>query len=127
VLAIDLCDLEWGAARVDEPPRGWVGEDWALVTRFSVPSPDRYVREMASFLRNDDGSWRRGDERHDNVLIDTARVPALLAELGVEAEVRPSFGSEELPVGLRAIVGRRVPLLVSGIRGSILRNPRKRA
>lgn len=105
VLAIDLCDLEWGAARGDEPPRGWVGEDWALVTRFSVPSPDRYVREMATFLRNDDGSWRRGDERHDNVLIDTARVPALLAEHGLEAEVRPSFGTETLPVGLRAIVG----------------------
>ncbi len=105
VLAIDLCDLEWAAARVDEPSRGWVGEDWALVTRFSVPSPDRYVREMATFLRNDDGSWRRGDERHDNVLIDTARVPTLLAEHGVEAEVRPSFGTETLPVGLRAIVG----------------------
>ena len=75
------------------------------MTRFSVPSPDRYVREMATFLKNDDGSWRRGDERHDNVLIDTARVPALLAEHGLEAEVRPSFGTETLPVGLRAIVG----------------------
>jgi SAM-dependent methyltransferase len=100
VLAIDLCDLEWAAARVDEPSRGWVGEDWALVTRFSVPSPDRYVPEMATFLKNDDGSWRRGDERHDNVLIDTARVQAL-AEQGVEAEVRGSFGTETLPVGLR--------------------------
>src|SRR5436190_3556391 len=47
VLAVDLCDLEWGRARVDEPPRGWVGDDWALVTRFSTPAPDRYVREMA--------------------------------------------------------------------------------
>lgn len=107
VLAIDLCDLEWGRARADEPPRGWVGDDWALVTRFSTPAPDRYVREMATFTRNDDGSWRRDDERHDNVLIETARVPALLAGHGVEATVRASFGEEELPVGLKAIVGRK--------------------
>jgi SAM-dependent methyltransferase len=107
VLAIDLCDLEWGRARVDEPARGWVGDDWALVTRFSTPSPDSYVREMAMFSRNDDGSWRRDDERHDNVLIDTSRVPALLAAHGVEATVRASFGDEALSVGLKAIVGRR--------------------
>jgi SAM-dependent methyltransferase len=112
VLAIDLCDLEWGMARMEEPPRGWVGDDWALVTRFSTPSPDSYVREMAMFSRNDDGSWRRDDERHDNILIDTSRVPALLADHGVEATVRASFGNEELPVGLKAIVGskRRAPV-----------------
>ena len=62
---------------------------------------------MATFVREDDGSWRRGDERHENVLIDTARLPALLAGVGVEASVRESFGGEELPAGLRAIVGHR--------------------
>ena len=84
-----------------------MGDDWAIVTEFSVPSPDRYVRQMATFIRNDDGSWRRDDERHDNVMIDTARVPGLLGEHGIEATVESSFGSETLPVGLRAIVGRR--------------------
>jgi SAM-dependent methyltransferase len=107
VLVIDLCDLEWGRARMDEPPRGWVGEDWALVTRFSTPTPDRYVREMATFTRNDDGSWRRDDERHDNVLMDTARIPAVLAEHGVDATVRASFGDEDLPAGLKAVVGSK--------------------
>ncbi|HEX2378612.1 MAG TPA: class I SAM-dependent methyltransferase [Gaiellales bacterium] len=106
VLALDLCDLEWARARgPDAAPRGWVGDDWALVTEFSVPAPDRFVRQMATFVRQDDGSWRRGDERHENVLIDTARVPALLAGVGVEASVRESFGGEELPAGLRAVVG----------------------
>jgi SAM-dependent methyltransferase len=105
LLAIDLCDLEWARTRVDQPPQGWVGEDWALVTEFSVPAPDRFVRRMATFIREDDGSWRRGDERHDNVLIETARVPALLAAVGVEARVRTSFGTAELPAGLRAVVG----------------------
>ncbi len=107
VLAIDLCDLEWAAARRDQRPVGWVGEDWALVTEFSVPSPDRYVRQMATFTRNDDGTYRRDDERHDNVMVDVSTVPALLAEHGVEAEVRDAFGDESLPVGLKAIVGRK--------------------
>jgi SAM-dependent methyltransferase len=107
ILAIDLCDLEWGEARQDVPSAGWVNEDWALVTQFSTPSPDRFVRQMATFIREDDGSWRRDNERHDNVLIDTGLVPALLAQHGVQAQVASSFGSESLPVGLRTVIGRR--------------------
>ena len=107
ILAIDLCDQEWGAARRDAPNAGWVDDDWALVTQFSTPSPDRFVRQMATFIREDDGSWRRDDERHDNVLVDTSLVPALLAQNGVEATVGSSFGTESLPVGLRVIVGQR--------------------
>jgi hypothetical protein len=34
-------------------------------------------------------------------------VPALLAERGVEARVLESFGEEQLPAGLVAIVGRK--------------------
>ncbi|HEV8563707.1 MAG TPA: class I SAM-dependent methyltransferase [Actinomycetota bacterium] len=108
VLAIDLCDLEWGDARRGAPNLGRVEDDWAIVTEFSVPSPDRFVRQMATFVRNDDGSWRRDDERHDNVLIDTRRVPTLLAEHGVRATIASSFGTERLPVGLRAVIGNRI-------------------
>jgi SAM-dependent methyltransferase len=107
VLAIDLCDLEWGAARQEAPGQGRAGEDWAIVTDFSVPAANRFVREMAIFLRNADGSWRRDDERHENVLIETALVPELLAVEGVEARVARSFGAEQLPTGLYAIIGRR--------------------
>ncbi|HEU4354190.1 MAG TPA: class I SAM-dependent methyltransferase [Actinomycetota bacterium] len=107
VLALDLCDLAYGEARREAGSMGWVDEDWAIVTQVSLPTPDRFVRQMATFVRNDDGSWRRDDERHDNILIDTGAIPALLARHGVEASVRPSFGSEDLPVGLRAIIGRR--------------------
>ena len=56
-------------------------------------------------MRNDDGSWRRDDEQHDNVLIDTGRVPDLLASHGVDARLGDSFGSEELPHGLRTVIG----------------------
>jgi len=107
VLAIDLCDLEWGAARRAAPNAAEVGDDWAIITRFSIPSPSRFVREISTFLRNEDGSWRRDDERHDNVLIDTARIPALLEDHGLQAAVEASFGRERLPAGLRALVGRR--------------------
>jgi len=109
VLAFDLCDLAYGDARRDARPVGWASEEWALVTETSVPRPDRFVRQMAIFSRNDDGSWRRDDERHDNVLIDTSRVPGHLAEHGVEARVGSSFGSEELPVGLHTVIGYRPP------------------
>ncbi len=107
LLAIDLCDLEWGRARWTVDNLGRIGDDWAIVSRFSVPAPDRYVREMTTFVANGDGSWRRDDERHDNVLVDTSLLPGLLASEGVVAEVRDSFGAEDLPVGLRALVGRR--------------------
>jgi SAM-dependent methyltransferase len=107
VVATDLEDFEWGQTRVDQSGQARVGDDWAIISRFSVPAPDAFVREMTTFLRNDDGTWRRDDERHDNVLIDVRGVPALLAPEGVEAVVRPSFGEQELPAGLYALVGRK--------------------
>ena len=41
-------------------------------------------------------------------LVAIARIPDLLRPLGVSATVRDSFGTEELPPGLKAIVGTRV-------------------
>ena len=67
----------------------------------------RFVRQMAVFVRNQDGSWRRDDERHENVLIDTSRLPGLLADHEVDAAVASSFGAETLPIGLRTVVGHR--------------------
>lgn len=107
ILALDICDLEWGSHRAGIPSSARVEDDWVLVSRYAVPSPDRYVREMTTFVRAGDGSWRRDDERHDNVLVETARIPSLLEAHGVKATVGSSFGDEELPVGLRAVVGRR--------------------
>ena len=107
VLAIDLCDLVYAEVRRDLAPAGWVSDEWALITRRSVPAPDRFVRDMAIFSRNEDGSWRRDDERHENVLVETERVPGLLERHGVRATVAPSFGAEVLPEGLRVVIGRK--------------------
>lgn len=111
VLALDLCDLSWGEARRDAPSQGRVGGDWAIVTEFSTPAPDRFVRNMAVFTRNDDGSWRRDDERHENVLVDTATVPELLGRHGIQARVTTAFGDggrdDDLPVGLHVVIGTK--------------------
>jgi SAM-dependent methyltransferase len=108
VMAIDVCDLRWGEARRDLDVHARVADDWAIITHYEIPSPDRFIRQMATFLRNDDGTWRRDDERHDNVLVDTSRLPALLADHGVEATVGPSFGTETNPDGLVCVVGRKI-------------------
>lgn len=107
VLALDLCDLELGRARADTAPSSRVEEDWAIVVDYSLPSPDRFVRAITTFVRSEDRTFRRDDERHVNVLIDTRTVPDWLAQQGVTAEVRPSFGAEKLPPGLVAVVGHR--------------------
>jgi SAM-dependent methyltransferase len=108
VFAIDICDLAYGQARLGEPPAARVGDDWAIIARFSLPAPTRFVRDITTFVRGDDGSWRRDDETHHNVLIDTARVPGLLAAEGVGVTVAPAFGTEQLPTGLRVLIGRRL-------------------
>jgi hypothetical protein len=83
-----------------------VADEWAIITERSKPSPDTFVRQMAVFLQNEDGIWRRDDERHQNVLIDTSRVPGLLAEHGVRATVETSFGGGvQLLDGLHPLVG----------------------
>ena len=108
LLAIDLCDFTYAEAVPGFPINARVADAWAIITERSTPSPDRFVRQMAVFTRNEDGSWRRDDERHVNVLIDTARVPALLAEHGVRAVVGDSFGAGvRLLDGLHTIVGQK--------------------
>jgi SAM-dependent methyltransferase len=108
VLAIDICDLSWGETRRNAPPFASVNDDWILVTRFSAPSANRFVREITTLIRGDDGAWRRDDEHHENVLIDTSYIPALLREYGVDATLGSSFGGEELPSGLVTIIGHRI-------------------
>jgi len=107
VLALDLCDLAYGHARRLAPAQARRTDQWVIVTEFSAPEPHRFVRVMTTFVKNTDGSWRRDDETHENVLVDTSRLPALLAAHGVDASVVSGFGTEELPGGLVVVLGRR--------------------
>ena len=44
-----------------------------------------FVRYITTFVPDGAGAWRRGGEHHENVLVDTSRIPALLAGHGVRA------------------------------------------
>ena len=107
VLATDICDLEWGAARTGSPNLGLAAPDWAIITKFSTPSAEVFVRDITTFVPDGNGAWRRDSEHHENVLVDTSRIPDLLREHGVSAQVRSAFGDEKLPTGLMTIVGVR--------------------
>jgi len=109
VLAIDLCDVEWGTLRVGAAPHARVGEDWAIITRFSQPEPAVFDRDITTFVRQADGAYRRREEYHRNVLIDTSTVPDLLRRHGVQATIGTTFDDPEYPVprGLKTVVGHR--------------------
>jgi SAM-dependent methyltransferase len=107
VLAIDICDLEWATARAGVPNVGRAGPDWAIVTEFSIPAPNKFVRDITTFVPDGRGGWRRGSEHHENTLTDTSRIPELLRPQGVAASVRSCFGQEELPPGLKTVIGVR--------------------
>ena len=107
VLLLDLLDLRFAEARRGDPPFARVGDDWAIVTRFDVPAPDRFVRDITTFVRAPEGTWRRADERHENVLVDASKLPGLLAAEGVDARIVTGVGDAELPDGLVAVTGAR--------------------
>ncbi|HEY7225839.1 MAG TPA: methyltransferase domain-containing protein [Micromonosporaceae bacterium] len=116
VLAVDLCDLEWGALRQGAAPHGRVGDDWAIITRFSQPEPGRFDRAITTFVQAEGGGYRRRDEFHRTVLLDTSTVPDLLARHGVTASVGTTFDDPQFPLprGLRTIIGRKAGPLRGG-------------
>jgi hypothetical protein len=97
VVAFDVCDLQWGRARQDAATYAKIEPAGTIITECSVPSPDRFIRDITTFLPNADGSWRRDGKRHENVLVDASSIPAVLAEQGINANVSTAFGAETLP------------------------------
>ena len=110
VLAIDICDLVYGPIRATEGNVARTGPDWAIITEFTGLAPDKIVRDITTFVRDGHGSFRRGRERHENVLVDTSVIPALLSSHEVEARVGTTFGVAHVPPGLRVVVGTKGPV-----------------
>ncbi|HEX7328383.1 MAG TPA: class I SAM-dependent methyltransferase [Casimicrobiaceae bacterium] len=106
VLAIDLMTDAYGAARDTDEVHARVDDDWAIVTRFSRPTPHRYDRAITTFRRDGD-CWRRSDETHRNVTFEADDALAILRGRGIEAHVQMSFGSETLPPGLVVLAATR--------------------
>ena len=110
VLAVDLLDRSYRAARAGKAPVAAVRSDWAVFVAFDSPDPTTFVRDITAFVRAADGAWQREDERHVNVLVDAAEVAALLGAEGLDAEVARGFDERQrLEDGLVAITGVRRP------------------
>lgn len=106
LLALDLMTERFCEARDIHAPNAKVEDDWVLVTRYSRPAPYRFDRDFTVFRRTDDG-WRRSDEHHATVTFEPDDALAILRANGVDAEIRPAFGSETLPEGLVVLTGAR--------------------
>jgi len=86
----------------DQPSRAI---DCAIDMILTIAAMGLYIRSRSrprsprtTFTRAD-GTYRRDDDRHDNVMADVASVPGILAAQCVEATVHDAFGTERLPVG----------------------------
>ena len=108
MLAVDLLDRSYRAARAGKAPVAAVRSDWAVFVAFDSPDPTTCVRDITMFVRRVDGGWQRDDERHVNVLVDAAEIASVLAAEGLDAEVARGFDERQrLENGLVAITGVR--------------------
>jgi SAM-dependent methyltransferase len=106
LLAIDLMTERFAQARDATPLHARVEDDWAIVTRFSRPAPQRFDRHITVFRHVGDG-WRRSDEHHRNVTFEAAVALRVLRAHGVAAQAHAAFGTETLPEGLIVLAGVR--------------------
>jgi len=99
-----------------EPVRGGLmlepgcGAGALIITEFGGLAPDKIVRDVTTFVTDGHGTWRRGRDCHENVLVDTSLIPARLASCGVVATVETSSGAAEVPPGLRVVTGAKAGL-----------------
>ena len=127
VLALDLLDRSYRAARAGRAPAAAVRNEWAVFAEVAFPDPGTCIRAVTTFVRAADGTWRRDDERHVNVLVDAAEVARKLAAEGLEeVEVARGFDAgQRLEDGLVAITGvlRRSPAPRTGIGAATVTDP----
>ena len=110
VLALDLLDRSYRAARAGKAPVAAVRSEWAVFAAFDSPDPTTCVRDITTFVRGADGAWRRDDERHVHFLVDAAVAADLLAATGLDVQVARGFDDRQwLEDGLVAITGMRRP------------------
>ncbi|TDQ00189.1 methyltransferase family protein [Labedaea rhizosphaerae] len=105
VLAIDLMVRTLGLEA--HPPMGRLGADWALISTMDIPEPGRSVRHLTTFVRTEDGTYRRADEDHEFVHVDGAAALETLRRNGVDATLGQAFGPVGLPEGLASVIGAK--------------------
>lgn len=93
-LAVDVLDRSYGRGQSEPATYAEVSEEWAIFVRKQLEGPDRVVREITTYVRTKDGTWRRDDEVHRNTLVDVHALAMNLEDDGLEVTVRSGFGSE---------------------------------
>lgn len=83
-------------------------EGWSVGVR-EVEDGDRLTRDIATFMREADGRYRRTDERHVLHVFDRDRVVATLSEAGFEVTTAIDYGPPQFePLeGWVVVTGRR--------------------
>ncbi len=106
VLAVDHMTPDYCERRDIDDVVARVEEEWTIIVRFARPSPEKFVREITTFVREGSG-FRRADETHLNFAVAAEDASAVLSRAGLSVEKRSSFGGEALPPGLVVLVARR--------------------
>ena len=90
----------------DIPNVSRVADDWAIITDSRLPAPNHFVRQMATFLRVDDGLVAAG-RRAARQRAGRHGAGARRCSPATEWRRRsvPGFADEELSVGLRVVKG----------------------
>lgn len=107
LLVLDMQDLSWNQAFQHGSNRARVDDDWVIISEFSLPCATRFVRKNISFLKMEDTHWRRHEEVHTTVLIDTKKLPEHLSQYGLDVTIQSSLGDYKLQQGLVAVIGRK--------------------
>ena len=107
LLLVDLLDRSYAETRSDLAPLHWEGDGGEMDVAFSLPAPDRFVRDISLTWTGPDGTVHDEHEVHPNVLVHAGLALEVLVDAGLVAEVRSSFGDEVLPPGFVVLHARR--------------------
>ena len=78
-----------------------------LRSTMEIPAPGRSVRHLTTFVRTEDGTYRRADEVHEFVHVDADAALETLRRNGMDVALGQAFGDTTLPEGLASVIGAK--------------------
>ena len=98
-----------GPSRRPLPSRTWrEGDGWTVLAELTALAGTARLRRRIVHFRETGGAWRRGEEVHDVLLLESARLLADLRAAGFRAQARRSYdGGPRHQPGHAVYVARR--------------------